>query len=243
MRYASHFPIGPETSGFVSIKAGIVEDIRHLVESARSRVASYANSELTLLYWQIGERIRRELFKNKRAEYDRAILPTLSAKLEPQYGDGFSERNLARMGKLVECFPDRQSIRVLSQQLSWSHFVEILSVKNSLAREFYAEMCRVERWSVRVLREKIGSLLFQRTALSRKPDTLIRVSVEKETKLQLPIHTIGSIACFGRVSISSLLKNPIFVILSEAKDRISVGDSSAFGLRMTQLGLFQQTVR
>lgn len=168
-----------ETSGFVSTKSSIVEDIRHLVETARSRVAVYANSELTLLYWRVGERIRRELLKNKRAEYGRAILPTLSAKLEPLYGEGFSERNLARMGKLVECFPDQQNIRVLAQQLSWSHFVEILSVKNSLAREFYAEMCHIERWSVRVLRNKIGGMLFERTALSRKPDTLIRQELAK----------------------------------------------------------------
>lgn len=62
----------------------------------------------------------------------------------------------------------------LSAQLGWSHFTELLLVKDPLARDFYAEMCRIERWSVRTLRAKIGGMLFQRTALSKKPDDLIR---------------------------------------------------------------------
>ena len=163
----------------VSTGDRVVADIRRLIESARSRVASYANAELTMLYWRVGERIRREVLKGKRAEYGGEILPTLSAKLEPSYGNGFGERNLARMVKLAEHFSNQQIITTLSQQLSWSHFVEILPVKDPLAREFYAEMCRVERWSVRTLRAKIGGMLFERTALSRKPDELIRLELAK----------------------------------------------------------------
>jgi len=163
----------------VSTGDRVVADIRRLIESARNRVASYANAELTMLYWRIGERIRREVLKKKRAEYGGEILPTLSAKLEPSYGDGFSERNLARMVKLAEVFPKEKIVATLSRQLSWSHFVEILPAKDPLAREFYAELCRVERWSVRTLRAKIGGMLFERTALSRKPDELIRLELAK----------------------------------------------------------------
>jgi predicted nuclease of restriction endonuclease-like (RecB) superfamily len=58
--------------------------------------------------------------------------------------------------------------------LGWSHFVEIIPLKDELQRDFYAEMCRVERWSVRTLRQKIGGMLFERTALSRKPGELAK---------------------------------------------------------------------
>src|SRR5262249_10860833 len=97
-----------------------------------------------------------------------------SAKLVPEFGEGFGVRNLARMTRFAEVFPDEQIVSTLSRQLSWSHFVEIIPLPDDLQREFYAEMCRIERWSVRTLRKKIGSMLYERTALSKKPDKLIR---------------------------------------------------------------------
>jgi predicted nuclease of restriction endonuclease-like (RecB) superfamily len=90
------------------------------------------------------------------------------------------------MVKFAEYFPEQKIVVALSQQLSWSHFVEIFSVRVQLAREFYAEMCRMERWSVRTLRKKIGSMMFERTAIAKKPDTVIKmelVSLQKEDKL------------------------------------------------------------
>jgi len=157
----------------------VLSDIRALIDSARQRVATYANTELTMLYWRVGERIRREILKSQRAEYGKEILPTLSAKLVVEYGHGFSVPNLSRMVRLAEYFPDEQILSTLSKELSWSHFVEILQVRNELARDFYAEMCRMERWSVRTLRKKIGGMLFERTALSKKPDKLISMELEK----------------------------------------------------------------
>jgi predicted nuclease of restriction endonuclease-like (RecB) superfamily len=78
------------------------------------------------------------------------------------------------MSQLAEVFADEQIIYTLSRELSWSHFVEILPLKDQLMRDFYAEMSRVERWSVRTLRQKIGGMLYERTALSKKPDALIK---------------------------------------------------------------------
>jgi len=126
-----------------------------------------------LLYWRVGERIRRELLVDGRAAYGEGILPTLSAKLEPDYGKGFSERNLARMIKLAEAFPALEVIVLLAQDVSWSHFIEILPLKQPLEREYYAELCRIERWSVRTLRERIGSQLYLRTAIAKKPESVI----------------------------------------------------------------------
>ena len=106
------------------------------------------------------------------------IVATLSGQLVPHYGQGFGRSNLYRMLQFAELFPDEPVVVVLSETLSWSHFVELLLVKDELARSFYVEMCRLERWSVRTLRERVGSMLFERTALSKKPEALIRQELD-----------------------------------------------------------------
>jgi predicted nuclease of restriction endonuclease-like (RecB) superfamily len=157
----------------------LLDEIRGLIEQARLHVAQTANSTLTMLHWKLGERILREVLQGQRAQYGEEILPTLSAKLVPDYGQGFSARNLARMVKFAEAFTDENIVVSLSRELSWSHFVEILPLKKPLEREFYAEMCRIERWSVRTLRERIGGQLYLRTALSKKPEALVDAELKK----------------------------------------------------------------
>ena len=154
------------------INEGVVEDLRDLIQQTRSGVARAVNSALVQLYWQIGTRIRTEILKNERAEYGKQIVQTVSAQLKAEFGNGFSTANLTRMCLLAEYFPENRIVVTLSQQLSWSHFVEVVRVKDPLKRDFYAEMCRIENWSVRTLRSKIGGMLFERTALSKKPEKL-----------------------------------------------------------------------
>ena len=105
-------------------------------------------------------------------------MPTLSAQLVTDFGNGFTARNLFRMIRFAEVFPDPNVVATLSRHLGWSHFVEIIHLPNDLQRDFYAEMCRVERWSVRTLRAKVQGMLFERTALSRKPAELARQELE-----------------------------------------------------------------
>jgi len=155
------------------VAPALLNDVRQLIEQARTHVASAANSVLTVLYWQVGQKIASNLLTDGRAAYGQEILPTLSAKLVPAYGKGFSERNLARMVSFAEAFPDAQMVATLSRELSWSHFIEILPLKQPLEREFYAEMCRIERWSVRTLRERIGSQLYLRSSIAKKPEGVI----------------------------------------------------------------------
>ncbi len=152
----------------------LIEELRQLINETRGRVAATVNSELTMLYWQIGARLRTEVLQNERAEYGEQIVATVSRQLTIDYGNGFGKRNLFRMIKFAELFPSFEIVTTLSALLSWSHFVEILLVKNDLARDFYAEMCRIERWTVRTLRERIDSMLFERTAISRKPEETIK---------------------------------------------------------------------
>ncbi len=163
--------------GKVTKTQSLLSDLRGLIEQARQSVAQTANSTLTLLHWHVGRRIHRDVLAGQRASYGEEILPTLSAKLVPEYGKGFSARNLARMVQFAEAFPDEQMVATLSRELGWSHFVEILPLKQPLEREFYAEMCRIERWSVRTLRERIGSQMYLRTAISKKPEAVVQSEI------------------------------------------------------------------
>ncbi len=153
-------------------------DLRGLIEETRAHVAITVNAALTMLYWRIGKRINEEILKGERAAYGAEILQTVSAKLMVEHGSSFSEKNLRRMIQFSEVFPDEQILVSLIRHLSWTHFIALIPLKDQLQRDFYAEMCRMERWSVRTLRKKIGSMLFERTALSRKPEKLIELELE-----------------------------------------------------------------
>jgi len=133
----------------------LFKDLRELIIEARQDVARSVNSALVMLYWRVGQRIRQDILKEKRAGYGEEILSTLSRKLVEEFGNGFSQPNLFRMVRFAEAFSEEQIVVTLSRQLGWSHFVEIIPLKDELQRDFYAEMCRVERWSVRTLPGKI----------------------------------------------------------------------------------------
>ena len=152
----------------------LLADIRGMIEEARAAVAATVNAGLTLLYWRIGQRINDEVLQGARAAYGKELVATLAQELTRAYGGGFAEKNLRRMMQFAEVFPDEQIVVSLIRQLSWTHIIALLPLKQPLQREFYAEMCRIERWSVRTLRRQIDSMLYERTALSRKPDELIR---------------------------------------------------------------------
>ncbi|AAM05798.1 TPA: DUF1016 domain-containing protein [Methanosarcina acetivorans] len=152
----------------------LLEDIRHMIEATRSAVATTVNAGLTTLYWNIGKRIHEEILKGERAEYGQEIVASLGRELATEYGNGFSEKNLRRMIQFAEVFPEEKIVAALRRQLSWTHFKTLIPIEDLLKRDFYAEMCRVERWSTRTLQERIDSMLYERTAISRKPEEVIR---------------------------------------------------------------------
>jgi predicted nuclease of restriction endonuclease-like (RecB) superfamily len=154
--------------------SALVRDLGAMIDAARKQVSVAANAALTALYWHIGHRVRTDVLEGRRAEYGAQIVAAVSRQLETQYGRGFNEKSLRRMVQFALAYPDAPIVATLSRQLGWSHFVELIPLKDALARDFYAEMCRVEKWSVRQLRERIDSMLYERTALSKKPDALIR---------------------------------------------------------------------
>ncbi|WP_309713563.1 PDDEXK nuclease domain-containing protein [Armatimonas sp.] len=152
----------------------LIADLRGLIESARTRVAVAANREQTLLYWDLGQRIREDILHEKRAPYGKQIVSTVSRQLIEDYGSGYSRQNLFRMMQTVEYFPDRAMVDKVAAVVQWSHFVEVLPLRDPLEREFYISMCHACRWSIRGLRREIAGALFTRTALSRNTDELVR---------------------------------------------------------------------
>ncbi len=126
-----------------------------------------------MLYWQIGHSIRHETLRDQRAEFGKQVVRTLAEQLMPEFGNSFNASNLWRFVQFAEAFPDIQIVDAVRQLLSWSHIRIFLRLEDDLKRRFYMEMCRIEKWSTRQLEERIGSMLYERTALSRKPDELI----------------------------------------------------------------------
>jgi len=196
----------------------LLADIRDLVVEARQQTAQVVNAALTLTYWQVGTRIRTDVLQKERAEYGEEILPTLSAKLVPEFGRGFSGKNLRRMVQFAEIYPKQQIVVSLIRQLSWTHFIALLPLKDPLQRDFYAEMCRLERWSVRTLRAKIGGMLFERTAISKKPDKLVAQELAelRESDLLTP---------------DLVFRDPYFLDFLGLKDTYSESDLEAAILR------------
>lgn len=212
-------PVASELSRQCSDNSdALLSDIRQLIVEARQQTAQVVNAALTLTYWQIGTRIRTDILQNQRAEYGQEILQTLSAKLVPEFGRSFAEKNLRRMVQFAEFYPNQGIVVTLSRQLSWSHFVAILPVKHDLARDFYAEMCRLERWSVRTLRDKIGGMLFERTAISKKPEKLVAQELAelRENDLLTP---------------DLVFRDPYFLEFLGLKDTYSESDLEAAILR------------
>ena len=166
-----------DNPNIIQSNAGLVADVRNMIEQTRNSVAQTVNAGITFLYWRIGKRIQMEVLQHSRAEYGKGILATLSQELSAEYGPGYSYSALTRMVKFAEVFPEGEIVATLSQQLSWSHFRQLLPLEQPLQRDFYAEMCRVERWSVRTLRDRIDSMLFERTAISKKPDELAKTEI------------------------------------------------------------------
>ena len=139
-------PTPPESSLAPTGIAQLLRDLAQLIDSTRQRVARTVNAELVLMYWKIGTRIRQEVLGGERAAYGEQIVSTLSRQLTASYGVGFSRGNLFHMIRFAEVWPVEADVAELAQHMGWSHFTEILYLDNPLQRNFYAQMCRLERW-------------------------------------------------------------------------------------------------
>lgn len=198
--------------------AALVRDLGAMIDEARKQIAATADATLVRLYWAVGQRIRTHVLEGRRAEYGAKIVANVGEQLAETYGRGFGLTNIYRMVTFSSVFDDPEIVAALLQQLGWTHFTILIPIKDPLKREFYAEMCRVERWSTRELRERIDSLLYERTAVSKKPEKLIR----KE------LSTLRSDA---ELSPALVFRDPYMLDFLELKDTYSEKDLESAILR------------
>ena len=135
---------------------------------------------MTMMYWHIGDRINREVLGGERAAYGKQIVAKLAEALSVQYDSRqFSEKNLNRMRLFAERFPDLQIWTSVMSKLSWTHFLQVIPLENNLQREFYLTMAADQKWSVHTLKAKIDGMLFERTAISKRPELTIQNDLEE----------------------------------------------------------------
>jgi predicted nuclease of restriction endonuclease-like (RecB) superfamily len=142
----------------------------------------------------------------------------VAARLTAEFGRGFTDKNLRHMIRFAEAFPDREIVYALGRQLSWTQFRSLIYLDDPLKRDFYAEMCRIERWNTRTLQKKIGGMLFERTALSRKPERLAR---EELTRLRAE----------DRLTPDLVFRDPYVLDFLQLQDSYSEKDLEAAILR------------
>jgi predicted nuclease of restriction endonuclease-like (RecB) superfamily len=202
----------------------LLEQIKNLIEQTKQNVAVAINSSMTMMYWHIGKLINDEILQNKRAEYGKEIVATVSQQLSERYGKGYSYSALTRMMKFAKNI-DEKNIATLSQQLSWSHFKELIVLEDTLKIEFYAQMSIAQNWGVRTLRERIDSMLYERTALSKQPNELIKYELAN-TKLE-------------QFSPNVIFKDPYLLDFLEINDRYLEKDLEDAILRSIEQFIFE----
>lgn len=161
-------------------------EVKRIIENSRSRMATIVNSEMTGLYWKIGNYINKQVLNHERAEYGKQIIKFLSDKLTSDYGRGWSEKQLRHFSHLANVFPYDEKFSAMQRELNWTSIKSIMYIDEPLKRDFYIEMCKLNHWNTRTLQERINSMLYERTAISKKPDEVITQELallQKENKL------------------------------------------------------------
>lgn len=184
----------------------LFSEIKQLIEEAKQDVAVVVNATTTVLYWNIGRRINTDILDNKRAEYGKEVVKSLSLNLTEEYGKGWGEQHLRHCLRIAETFPNREILYTVCRQLSWSHLRTIMYLNDGIKQEFYIEMAQLENWSVRTLNAKIDSMLYERTAISKKPDELIK-------------HELKELREENKLSPDLVFRDPYFLNFLGLEDR------------------------
>ncbi len=141
-------------------------DLSQIIEQGKSQLTKQVNSVLTLTYWHIGKKINEHILENKRAEYGKQIVAPVARQLVEKFGNGFAEKNLRRMMQFASVFNEIQIVVTASRQLSWSHFIELIPLKNNEARKYYTQKISEEMWSIRETRNQIERKAFERQEIA-----------------------------------------------------------------------------
>jgi predicted nuclease of restriction endonuclease-like (RecB) superfamily len=158
--------------------------IETLIEKAGRSIAVYLNAEISRLYWSIGNYIITEMQYETYSQHGQQILATLSQKLTEKFGKGYTYSALTRMIKVADTY-NEEMFATVSRKLSWSHFIELVAIENPAKRLFYQQMCILENWSVRTLRQKEDTMLFERTAIAAKPEDEILQTLQASSNTNI----------------------------------------------------------
>ena len=163
-------------------------DVCSIIEGTRNRIATYLNTEVCMTNWYVGKRIKEDVLNNQRAEYGKQILKNLASRLSEKYGTGWGVGKLKHCVRSAYLFTEEEIGYAVRSQLTWTHLRSLMGVKDELARTFYMEMCRMEHWDTRTLDDKIDTQLYERTAISRRPEEVIKRELQnvKETNTLVP---------------------------------------------------------
>jgi predicted nuclease of restriction endonuclease-like (RecB) superfamily len=157
----------------------LFEEIKQLIGNSRQKVLVAVNAELVFLYWGIGKRINEYILDNQRADYGKEIVISLARQLIQSFGSGWGEKQLRHCLRSAETFSEDQIVYAVRRQLSWTHIRALMYLKDDMQRGFYLEICANEQWSTRQLQERINSMLYERTAISKKPELTIQNDLEQ----------------------------------------------------------------
>ena len=175
----------------VPIENDLFNEISQLIEHSQQQLVIQANSTLTMLFWRIGTRINKSILQNKRADYGKQIVVTLSRQLTEKYDRNFEEKNLRRMLQFAEQFTDREIVVTLSRQLSWSHFLILLPLKNPEAKLFYAKLVVAQTLGVRDLRKQIADKAFERTTIANLQNASNNPAIQNNFKDPYLLNFLG----------------------------------------------------
>lgn len=166
----------------------LYNDLCGIIDDVRGRIATYVNTGVCLTNWYVGKRIKEDVLYNQRADYGKQILKNIAKQLISKYGSGWGYEKLKHCVRSAYLFSEDEIRYATSTQLNWTHLRILMAVSDNLARQFYMEMCNIERWSTRTLEEKIDEQLYERTAISRRPEEVIKQELQKvrETHAVVP---------------------------------------------------------
>ncbi|MVX61521.1 DUF1016 family protein [Enterorhabdus mucosicola] len=189
----------------------LFSEISRLIRESHNRVAAAVNAEMTELYWQVGDTINQKVLGGERAEYGAEVVRSLSKRLTEAYGRGWGVQHLRHCMRLARTFPHDEKFYALRRELSWTSIRALSYIENPIERDFYTEMCKLNHWSSRTLNDRIKSMLFERTAISKKPEETIE-------------NDLAQLRETGEVSEELVFRDPYFLDYLGLRDSYSERD-------------------
>jgi predicted nuclease of restriction endonuclease-like (RecB) superfamily len=162
----------------MQLKKEFIQQIHTIISSSQERAIRSVDSVRVLMYWEIGRLILEEEQEGKdRAGYGELLIKSLSDSLQPQFGSGFSVRQLERYRQFYRTFPNTSTLRT---QFSWTHYKTLISINNEGKREFYIAEAEKNNWTSRELERQINSQLFERLLLSNDVKSVLEVAKKEK---------------------------------------------------------------